>query len=188
MIVIVSTILNNASRSLGGPNDSGKRTARAPLAGSDCDRGGGIRLAVQRREPVDAVAGFRRAVQARIHTISGTMLRKRRSSGPDLPGPDDHRRRDRPGRAPLGDPGAQRQELSSPGRPPTQPVRTCREGRQGRCVVTAVRDPRTTSRAPRSLWICGQLLRSSPHTHRLNNNRRIQDLRPCSQSPANRQF
>ena len=44
------------------------------------------------------------------------------------------------------------------------------------------------SRAPRSLWICGQLLRSSPHTHRLNNNRRIQDLRPCVPRPQNRQF
>ena len=51
-----------------------------------------------------------------------------------------------------------------------------------------MRDPRTTSRAPRSLWICGQLLRSSPHTHRLNNKRRIQDLRPCSRGPADRQF
>ena len=35
-------------------------------------------------------------------------------------------------RPPLGDPGAQRQELSSRGRAPTHPVRTWHEGRQGR--------------------------------------------------------
>ena len=54
--------------------------------------------------------------------------------------------------------------------------------------MTAMPDPQTTSRAPRRLWICGQLLRSSPHTHRLNNNRRIQDLRPRPRGPADRQF
>ena len=94
--------------------------------------------------------------------------------------------RDRPGRPPLGDPGAQRQELSSP-RPRTNAPGPHVAGRTPRPMSRDVRrDGRTRSRAPRrNLWICGQLLRSSPHPTGSTTTGEFKIFDPAFRAPKN---
>ena len=153
-----------SAESPGGSELASRSPRREPTA-----RSGGVRSPQHHRpRRPSAAAGWRLLFapladryERRSVAITSNLVVSQ--VGPDLPGPDDHRRRDRRGRAPLGDPRAQRQALIEPGQPtnapgPRVPARTPR----ARGVVTAVRDPRTTARAPRSRCLCGQPPRSSP--------------------------